>query len=121
MKTIAISFLIAIIFIVVACTKDNNGGGGRGNNNFTPNCTGVTVSFSSQVLPIVQSSCAKSGCHATGSTNGPGQLTNYNEVNSAKAFIRAAIISRAMPKDGSITDNERNLLVCWIDAGAQNN
>ncbi len=121
MKTITTCFLAGIILIAAACTKKSSDNGGGSGNNFTPNCTGITVSFSSAVLPIIQSSCAKGNCHATGSTNGPGQLTNYNEINSAKGVIRASLISRAMPKDGSITEAQRNLLVCWIDAGGLNN
>lgn len=126
MKTKTILTILSCAAILAACSKGsdagggNNGGGGGGGNPPDP-CDGVPVSFSANVLPIIQSSCALSGCHITGSTNGPGQLTNYTEVFNARVAIRNAVNSGIMPKTGSLTATQKSSILCWIDKGAANN
>lgn len=67
------------------------------------------------------SRCAtSSGCHASGSKKGPGALTTYSQIKNATSDIRKSIVSGSMPDDGTLTIDERNAIVCWIDAGANN-
>ncbi len=111
----AISFLIVLI---PSCSKDGGGGGS------TPvlDCNTVTnKAFANDVNPIIQSSCAIPNCHGTGSTNGPGQLTNYTEIFSARTNIRSAVSSGRMPQTGSLSTSQKNSILCWIDSGAPNN
>lgn len=110
----AVSFFILLI---PSCSKDNGGGGS------TPlDCTTITnKAFAPDVSPIIQSSCAIPGCHGTGSTNGPGQLTNYTEIFSARTNIRSAVSSGRMPQTGSLSTAQKNVIICWIDSGAPNN
>ena len=120
MKTIQLKLAAAIIFLATAffaCTKNNPDNGG---SSFTPDCS-TPKSWANDVNPIIQSSCAKSGCHAEGSTNGPGSLTTYQKVFTYKSNIRAAVASGLMPKDGSLSANQKNAIICWIDNGAQQN
>lgn len=57
----------------------NNGGGGGGSGNSHP-CDPDTVYFNKDILPILVSNCAKSGCHDA-TTHADGViLTNYNYV-----------------------------------------
>ena len=105
------------IFVLISCSKNNDGGG-----NTQIDCTNNTSkSFAANVSPIIQSNCAISNCHAAGSTNGPGALTNYNQISAASFSIRAAVVSGSMPKNSSITSAQKASIVCWIDAGALNN
>ena len=113
------------ILLAMSCSKSgttdngNNGGGGGGS---TINCTGVPASFSNNVNPIIQSSCAtNAGCHGAGSANGPGELLTYNQISSAKVTIKTAVANGTMPKNGSLTTAQKNSIICWIDNGAQNN
>lgn len=104
--------LLAIcLLLVVTCKKEKT---------FTPECNG-SKSYASDVSPIISSNCAVSGCHATGSSNGPGALTNYSQVNVAKSRIRTAVANGTMPKNGKLSDDQKNKIICWIDAGALNN
>jgi hypothetical protein len=65
-------FSFAIIF-ASGCSKDNGGGGGGG---ASVDCATVTnKAFAADISPITQTICAVAGCHAAGSTNGPGPLT----------------------------------------------
>lgn len=126
MKWLVLCTMLLALCFVYSCKKSggdstggNNGGGGGG--AYTPNCTSAAVQFSANVLPIFQSSCAAAGCHNAGSSNGPGALTTYAEISAAKTQIRAAVLSGAMPKTGSLTAAQKNSIICWIDAGGLNN
>ena len=78
--------------------------------------------FAANVNPIIQSKCAMSpDCHASGSTNYAGPLTNYNLIHNLAPAIKTQVLTGAMPKTGSLTSTELQTIVCWIDAGAQNN
>ena len=115
MKRIIVTFFVAAV--LYACSKSNAGGDGTVT---TPTCDG-TKSFTSDVLPIFQSSCAISGCHATGSVNGPGALTSYQQIFNNRTAIRSAVASGTMPKTGSLSPAQKNTILCWIDAGAASN
>lgn len=84
-------------------------------------CDGVSTSFSANVGPIIQTNCAVSDCHATGSTNGPGPLTNYTQIKNAAVQIKQAVVSRFMPQGSSLTNAQIKTISCWVDAGAPNN
>jgi hypothetical protein len=82
----------------------------------------LNAKFSANVNPIIQSKCAISpDCHATGSTNTAGPLTNYTEISALAPVIKGQVVSGLMPKTGSLTSNEVQTIVCWVDAGAPNN
>lgn len=109
----AIIFSTLIMTLVLACGKDPV--------EPTTNCS-TARSYAADINPIIQSSCAiNSGCHASGSTNGPGPLLIYADVNNAKITIRSAVASGTMPKTGSLTNDQKNAIICWIDSGAPNN
>jgi len=100
-----------------AGTGGTGSGGGR-----TFSCTGITPTFATDVQPILTTVCSvNSNCHAGGSTNSGGPFTNYTEVNARKSNIRAAILAGTMPQTGSITQQQVNAFICWIDSGAPNN
>jgi hypothetical protein len=88
---------------------------------YGPACDGVTPSFVANVNPIIQSSCAIPDCHAAGSTNGPGALTSYSQIKNAAIAIQSAVVSRYMPKVGSLSRDQIKAINCWVKAGAPNN
>ncbi len=86
----------------------------------TTNC--LSYSFINNVNPIIQSTCANgSGCHGSGSTNGPGALTTYSEIQNASAQIQASILAGRMPLGSSLPTNEIRIITCWIKNGMMNN
>ena len=112
-----ILFSLTCMIVLNACSKNGDGGG-----NTQIDCTNNTSkSFAANVSPIIQNNCAIAGCHATGSSNGPGALTNYTQISSNSFAIRAAVLSGTMPKNSSLTSAQKASIVCWIDAGALNN
>jgi hypothetical protein len=84
-------------------------------------CDGANISFAADVMPLIQSSCAKPDCHAAGSINGPGALTNYSQIKNAAVQIQSAVVSRFMPQDGSLSTSQIKTINCWVSAGAPNN
>lgn len=109
------AFIIStVVSISFACKKKGP--------DFIPDCNGAPKSFSTDVSPIIQASCAvNSGCHGTGSRNGVGELLTYTKIFNVRSDIRSAVASGEMPLGGSLTNTEKNAILCWIDGGAPNN
>jgi len=115
-------YIVAIVSVafslIVSCSKDDSDTTPGGNSI---DCSGAPKTFSGDVNPLVQSVCNQPACHASGSTNGPGPLTNYTQVFNARALIRTAISTGFMPQNTSFTAAQKAAFVCWIDSGAPNN
>jgi hypothetical protein len=107
---------VALIVITLGCKKSSDK-----ESEPTVDCGTITTTFSANVSPLMLSSCAKSGCHAAGSTNGPGALTNYTQIYNSRVAIRAAVSSGEMPQDATFSATQKAIVTCWIDAGAANN
>ncbi|HEX7844427.1 MAG TPA: hypothetical protein VF476_01430 [Chitinophagaceae bacterium] len=115
MKTI-ITVVICVFLLVVACSKSNN-------DAVTPpaNCS-TTITYAANVSPLIQSFCAtNSGCHGSGSFNGPGELLTYQQVFSARSSIRSAVSSGRMPLNTTLSSEQKSTITCWVDNGAINN
>jgi uncharacterized membrane protein len=109
-------FLI-LTFLLGACTADNE------ESLYGPpvDCTQVSARFSTDVLPVIQSKCAYSGCHDATQSGGV-MLTSYDLVRQYASRIRDAVfVQKIMPKQGELTTEQRKRLKCWLDAGAPNN
>ena len=90
--------------------------------DFIPDCSGAPKSFSNEVSPIIQASCATdSGCHGAGSRQGVGELLTYTKILSVRSDIRSQVASGEMPLNATLSNTEKNAILCWIDAGAPNN
>ena len=118
-KAFIISFLLIVpLFGFISCSKSNSGG----SVNTSVDCSLVAnKAYITDVDPIIQSTCNAGGCHASGSTNGPGPITNYTQVFNARTVIRSAIASGAMPQNATLTAAQKNSIICWIDSGSPDN
>lgn len=79
----------------------------------------TSVSWATDIKPIMERNCAISGCH-----NGVSRSNNFNDYASAKSQakdIKSKTQDRSMPFDGSLTRNEIDLIACWVDDGALRN
>lgn len=76
------------------------------------------TSWANDIKPIIESSCALSGCH-----NGGTQLDLrvYENAKDNADKIREYTQSGYMPFEGSITQEEIDLIACWVDDGAVEN
>lgn len=106
---------IAIIFSVLlyACTSEKG-------EVAEPDCE---ASYSVDILPIVQTSCTP-GCHEPGGV-GPGDFNEYDDlkdkVDDGQLESRVVVNMNMPPPPGSLTNDEIDLIKCWIDNGGQNN
>ena len=117
--TIITAFAL-VIFFFISCSKDSGGNLGGGGNT-TLNCSSVAKAFAVDVNPTIQAICNTPACHANGSINGPGPLTNYSQVFNNRISIRAAISSGIMPQGTTLSASQKNSILCWIDNGSPNN
>lgn len=77
------------------------------------------TSWENDILPIMEKNCAISGCH-----NGVSRSNNFKEYASAKTnakAIKSKTQDRSMPFDGALTQNQIDLIACWVDDGAPKN
>jgi len=87
----------------------------------------ANISYATSIVPILQSKCVR--CHTPGNI-GTFAMTNYLVVSNLAASIRQEVLSRRMPpwhadaqygnftNDSSLTADQLNTLVQWVDAGA---
>jgi hypothetical protein len=115
-KAYPIVVLLALcVLIIIACSKNDN-------SSDPAICDTVTnKNFSNDVNPIIQTFCNQATCHDPGSTNGPGQLTNYSEIFNARIAIKGQVQAGLMPQNTTLSAAQKNTIICWIDSGAPNN
>jgi len=90
-----------------------------------------TISFSGRVQPIIQSNCAKSGCHDGGEQF---DLTSYESItrkvepgkpNKSEIYKSMTYLDnfRVMPPkpDSPLTEDQLKVIYTWILQGAKNN
>ena len=68
---------------------------------------------------IIVTKCAISGCH-NGSTSLP-DFRSLATVQANSGNIKSFTQTGFMPRNGSLSQNEIDLIACWVDDGALNN
>jgi hypothetical protein len=115
-KALLIVFSLSIIIIGFnSCDK------GGGPVEPIDNCVGVAQSWAANVNPIIQTYCNQATCHDVASSNGPGPLTNYAQVFSARALIKDQVANGLMPQNTTLTNAQKLTIICWVNSGAPNN
>lgn len=112
---------------------NGNGGGGTGNTN---PCDPNTIYFQNDVLPIIISNCAQSGCHDAASAQDGVILDNYDNImrtaevipGNAWASELYEVLIETDPEDvmppapkSRLSAEQITLIAGWINAGAINN
>ncbi|MBK5270090.1 MAG: hypothetical protein JJE22_03660 [Bacteroidia bacterium] len=122
MRKILVAIII-IVFLMSSCSKSDgtSGSGNTTGGGDTTSCATTPKAFDANVNPIIQNFCNIASCHNSGSFNGPGPLTNYTQIFDARTSIRSAVSTGLMPQNTTLTTAQKNSILCWIDAGAQNN
>ncbi|HEY8513600.1 MAG TPA: SprB repeat-containing protein [Cyclobacteriaceae bacterium] len=76
------------------------------------------VSWKDDILPIVKASCALSGCH-DGLVR--PDLSHYDKAKFYAQKMKEYTQDKSMPFEGSIPQEQIDLIACWVDDGAPNN
>ena len=73
------------------------------------------ISFNKSILPIIQKSCAIPTCH-----DGSGSISFnvFSNIKKSALDIKGLTQARIMPKVGTLTNEEIEKIVCWVDDGA---
>ncbi|WP_425391242.1 hypothetical protein [Ekhidna sp.] len=80
-----------------------------------------TVSLSSDIMPLLQRECTFAGCH-NGDNGANRNWTIKDNVLAQADNIRTRTQSGSMPRSpGQLTQNEIDLIACWVDDGAKDN
>lgn len=86
-------------------------------------CNTENVSFNNDILPIIKTRCATSGCHVQGGS-GLGIFENYNQIKSKvdnNSLARRVLELKDMPPSSPLTACQIEYFRTWIEAGAINN
>ena len=147
MKSIKSIHTVLLCFLVIAmgsCEHDpileeilaSNTNTGTNSGNQDQPCDPDSVYFTKDILPLLQSNCAFSGCHGNGSAQNGVDLTNYNSIISTadvRAFnlsgselyevITESDPSKIMPPPpaNALTAVQIAKIAKWINQGALNN
>jgi len=113
-----LSYLIFLVLILQSCYNDN-----EEDIYGEVTCDISVVTYAEKIQPIINSSCATTGCHVSGGS-GPGNFTNFNglqnKINNG-SFENRVLVQKDMPPNSSLSDCELQTIQAWLDAGAQNN
>ncbi|MBL7872689.1 MAG: hypothetical protein JNM78_13820 [Cyclobacteriaceae bacterium] len=78
------------------------------------------TSFLNDIKPIFTANCTLSGCHDAGT--GSRDWTTFSNVKNKAEQIKARTANKSMPIGGlTLTQEQINLIACWVDDGAINN
>lgn len=82
------------------------------------------VSYSEDIKPMIDQSCAIAGCHVSGFWK--GDYTSFEDVKKHAdkgSMFRKVVQNKTMPKGdgGDLTQAQIDLFHCWLDQGALEN
>lgn len=112
--------LLVILPLVFSCSQN------RVDIKPIPICDGTEVSYSNHIEPLIKAKCSTglgsgTGCHDSWILTYDGLK---NSVNN-NSFLETTVINKTMPKIPNrfgieaLTDDEINLIICWLDNGAK--
>ena len=115
-RRVIVIFILTVFF--VNCKKDN-----EEELYGKDECNPEMVSFSKFILPLINNSCATTGCHVQGGS-GNGLFENYDQVKvkiDNGSFEQRVLVSKDMPPSQNLSDCQIKTIRKWIDEGALNN
>ena len=119
-------FCLSFIVFSISCedsveedqlaSMDDNDDGNGDDGNQDSKCNSE-ISFSNDVQPIINDRCI--GCHMQGAN--PPLLTNFANIKSSAASVQTQVVNRTMPIGSTLTNDQIELIDCWIKNGALEN
>jgi hypothetical protein len=122
--------LAAVAVLSVACSgnSEETPNNVAPNNGTSNNAATPSVFYYEDAKPIIDAKCV--ACHTDGAI-GPFPLTTFEEVVAVKDLLQTAVSAKSMPPfiyssvcreythDPSLSNDELNTLVDWVDQGAE--
>ena len=106
------SCLVALIPFLFGC-KDKK---------LTPSCNGDTPTYNNGISAIINAECNATACHGTGSSQ--AEFTTYAGMALAISngnFEKKVLVDQTMPRNGFLTQDQIDLIQCWVDNGYPEN
>lgn len=129
-------YIVCVFLAIQACVHElpfpeqNPGGGNNNGGGTTTACDPDTVYFKNVILPLINSTCGKSGCHGT-FNRGAFAMVDYsqitNRIGTATKFSEALNGMQEKKFENPALDyippttNQIALINTWINQGARNN
>jgi mono/diheme cytochrome c family protein len=127
--------LFSLSFFMMQCKHEfpnPNPGGNTGTPTETSTCSADTVYFGSEILPMINSNCATSGCHDLVTHKEGIILTDYAHIvsrvspfNAERSSLYTVCVrggERMPPKPmAALTQAQLTKMIIWINQGALNN
>jgi hypothetical protein len=76
------------------------------------------ASFANDIAPIISTNCAISGCHKG---TGLPDFSTLKNIQASAAAIKSQTASRSMPVGKTLTNDQINVIACWVNDGALDN
>jgi hypothetical protein len=76
------------------------------------------VSFQDSIKPIIDNSCAVSGCH-NGSIS--PDLRSFATIQARANSIKSRTANGSMPRGSTLTQAQKDAIACWVNDGAPQN
>lgn len=119
MRFLAFFLLLTATFCSVACDYDQ-----APEPTISDDCATSEVSYVEGIEELMERTCAYEGCHISGFSS--GDYTTYESIIPFVESIQSrTLLSQDMPpnyapdgKAKSLTDEEKQLLECWIANGS---
>ena len=119
----ALTILSAILVLSQGCYYDNEEELYAFEDQLNAaNCDKIDVSFSNEILPMIEGNCSITGCHLTG---GNGIL--LEDYNSVKIWVdngslkNVVVDAQTMPPSQPLNSCQIEQFEAWINDGARNN
>jgi len=77
------------------------------------------ISYQASVADIMKTSCAVTGCHVAGT--GRQDFETFSVIQANANDIKTRTQSGNMPRNSSITEEQKQAIACWVDDGAMDN
>lgn len=120
MNKISRAFAAGFLFILVTTSCEFNNEEELYGKEIEPP---AEVSFSTDIFPIIQMSCATTGCHTQGGFAN-GFFEDYAGINAKVnngSLKQRVLVEGDMPPGGSLSDKDLAIIKAWLDNGAPNN
>jgi hypothetical protein len=78
----------------------------------------TNTSWSNHILPLMITYCALDGCHDGGDKP---DLSIYSNAKFYANLIKTKTIDRSMPFEDTLTQEQIDIISCWVDDGALDN
>ncbi len=121
MKLMKYLLVFMLLAFTASCSSENEEDINPGNGDDDP-CENNNATLSGDVMAIINTNCAVSGCHVAGTDR--VNFTIKDNIIQYATTIRTYTQSEFMPPpeaNNTLSEQEKDDIYCWVTNGAQDN